>query len=52
LLEPTSEKREELSNLLRQLEKLLGDFNRVISDKHFDHRIDAQQLVTTFWGEQ
>ena len=52
LLEPTSEKREELSNLLRQLEKLLSDFNRVISDKHFDHRIDAQQLVTTFWGEQ
>ena len=52
LLETTSEKREELDNLLLQLKKLLSDFNRVISDKHFDHRIDPQQLVTTFWGEQ
>ncbi len=52
LLETESEEREEMSNLLQQLEKLLSDFNSVISDKHFDHRIDPQQLVTTFWGEQ
>ena len=52
LLETTTDNREEMSNLLGQLEKLLSEFNRIISDKHFDHRIDPQQLVTTFWGEQ
>ena len=50
LLEITSEKREEMDTLLLQLDKLLDDFNRFISDKHFDHRTDTQQLVTTFWG--
>ena len=52
LLETQSETREELDNRLHQLEKLLKDFNRFVSDKHFDHRSDPQQLVTTFWGEQ
>jgi hypothetical protein len=41
-----------MANLFERLEKLLGDFNRVISDKHFDHLTDQHQLVTTFWGEQ
>ena len=52
LLKATAGKREEMDNLLQQLEKLLEDFNRFISDKHFDHRVDPQQLVTTFWGDQ
>jgi uncharacterized circularly permuted ATP-grasp superfamily protein/uncharacterized alpha-E superfamily protein len=51
LLETDTENREELNNLLNQLEKLLQDFNRLISDKHFDHRADTQQSVTSFWGE-
>jgi uncharacterized alpha-E superfamily protein len=50
LLEIHAEKREEMDTLLTQLDKLLKDFNRFISDKHFDHRTDPQQLVTTFWG--
>jgi uncharacterized circularly permuted ATP-grasp superfamily protein/uncharacterized alpha-E superfamily protein len=52
LLATTSDTREDMGNLLQQLDRLLKDFNRFISDKHFDHRIDPQQLVTTFWGEQ
>lgn len=52
LLEVSSGQREEMDNLLQQLEDLLTEFNRFISDKHFDHRVDAQQLVSTFWGEQ
>ena len=52
LMETSTEKREDMDNLLLQLDKLLRDFNRFISDKHFDHRIDPQQLVTTFWGGQ
>ncbi|MEM8563172.1 MAG: circularly permuted type 2 ATP-grasp protein [Pseudomonadota bacterium] len=40
--------REELNQLLQQLEKLLHDFSTLISDKHFDHRADAQQLVSSF----
>jgi len=52
LLETTTDKREDLDNLLLQLEKLLEYFNRTLSDKHFDHRPDNLQLVTTFWGEQ
>ena len=52
LLETTSDNREEMDLLLGQLEKLLQDFSRMISDKHFDHRTDAQQLVTSFWGDQ
>lgn len=51
LLETSTESREELDQLLQQLEKLLQEFNRFISDKHFDHRADPQQLVTSFWGE-
>jgi uncharacterized circularly permuted ATP-grasp superfamily protein/uncharacterized alpha-E superfamily protein len=52
LLVPQSGQREDMDNLLQQLEDLLKEFNRFISDKHFDHRVDPQQLVTTFWGEQ
>lgn len=52
LLETTSDKRVDMDNLLQQLEKLLDDFNRFISDKHFDHLTDPQQLVTTFWDGQ
>lgn len=52
LLATTSPTREEMKQLLSQLEVLLKEFNRVISDKHFDHRSDAQQLVNSFWGEQ
>lgn len=52
LLESKTDSRDELNNLLQQLEKLLKEFNRLISDKHFDHRSDTPQLVTSFWGEQ
>jgi len=52
LLTTSTDKREDLDRLLEQLNKLLLDFNSLVSDKHFDHRVDAQQLVTTFWGEQ
>lgn len=52
LLEPTVEVREGLDQLLMQLEKLLKDFNRIVGDKHFDHRTDTQQLVTSFRGKQ
>ena len=51
LLETETPRREDMEQLLLQLEKLLQEFNRIISDKHFDHRSDAQQLVTSFWGE-
>ena len=51
LLATKTATREELDRLLQQLEELLQDFNSLVSDKHFDHRVDAQQLVTTFWGE-
>jgi hypothetical protein len=43
--------RAQLALLLTQLNRLLSDFSNVVSDKYFDHRIDPQQLVTTFWGE-
>jgi hypothetical protein len=36
--------------LLKELDKLLLDFNTLISDKHFDHRTDAQQLLATTFG--
>tara|TARA_R110002049_G_scaffold124997_25_gene280595 strand:+ start:434 stop:3049 length:2616 start_codon:yes stop_codon:yes gene_type:complete len=52
LLGTSSDSRDELAQLLLQLEKLLQEFNRIISDKHFDHRTDEQHLVTSFWGEQ
>jgi uncharacterized circularly permuted ATP-grasp superfamily protein/uncharacterized alpha-E superfamily protein len=50
LLESTSGSREDLGQLLLQLETLLQGFDRLISDKHFDHRSDVQQLVTSFKG--
>jgi len=52
LLESTSGTREDMGRLLEQLEKLLHEFDRLISDKHFDHRSDAQQLVSSFRGAQ
>ena len=51
LLTTKTATREDLDRLLQQLDELLQDFNSLVSDKHFDHRVDAQQLVTTFWGE-
>jgi uncharacterized circularly permuted ATP-grasp superfamily protein/uncharacterized alpha-E superfamily protein len=44
--------RKQLSILLNKLDKLLSDFSNVVSDKYFDHRIDPQQLVSTFWGDE
>lgn len=43
--------RAELSSLLIRLNSLLSDFTNILSDKYFDHRIDPQQLVTTYWEE-
>ncbi len=51
LLETQGSEREELKTLMEKLETLLSAFNNIVSDKHFDHRIDPQQLVTTFWGD-
>ena len=52
LLETSSDTRQDLDNLLLRLDTLLKDFSGFVSDKHFDHRSDPQQLVTTFWGVQ
>lgn len=51
LVESTDGSRQKLSLLLSQLNRLLTDFSNVVSDKYFDHRIDTQQLVSTFWDE-
>ena len=51
LVEVTDGSRQNLTVLLTKLNKLLSDFSNLVSDKYFDHRIDPQQLVTTFWGE-
>ena len=51
LVETNEGSRQNLTTLLTKLNKLLSDFSNVVSDKYFDHRIDPQQLVTTFWGE-
>ena len=50
LLETTTEARPALNDLLKELDKLLLSFNTLISDKHFDHRTDAQQLIATTFG--
>ena len=52
LSETTANSREEMDSLLAQLERLLHDFNQAISDKHFDHLTDSQQLVTSFRGDE
>ncbi len=52
LLETSSDTREEMDKLLQQLSKLLKDFSRFISDKHFDHRTAPQQLVSSVWSGQ
>ena len=48
LRESGNGQREEMVQLLQQLDKLLLDFSTLISDKHFDHRADAQQLVSNY----
>ena len=50
-LETDTNERENLTKLLQQLEELVSSVSNVISDKYFDHRVDPQQLVSTFWGE-
>jgi uncharacterized alpha-E superfamily protein len=50
-LETDTDERENLTKLLQQLEELVCSVSNVISDKYFDHRVDPQQLVSTFWGE-
>ena len=50
-LETETDERENLTKLLQQLEELVCSVSNVISDKYFDHRVDPQQLVSTFWGE-
>jgi uncharacterized circularly permuted ATP-grasp superfamily protein/uncharacterized alpha-E superfamily protein len=52
LAESQEGSRHQLATLLTQLNKLLSDFNNVVTDKYFEHRIDPQQLVTTFWGDE
>lgn len=52
LVEKSEDSRKNLATLLEQLNKLLQEFSNIVSDKYFDHRIDPQQLVSTFWGEQ
>jgi uncharacterized circularly permuted ATP-grasp superfamily protein/uncharacterized alpha-E superfamily protein len=51
LAESEEGSRNVLSTLLIRLNTLLSDFSNILSDKYFDHRIDPQQLVTTFWEE-
>lgn len=43
-------KRPAMEALLSQLEDQLANFNTLISDKHFDHRTDTQQLLATISG--
>jgi len=50
LLEIVDGKRPSMNVLLTQLDELLVDFNTLISDKHFDHRTDTQQLLATIVG--
>jgi uncharacterized circularly permuted ATP-grasp superfamily protein/uncharacterized alpha-E superfamily protein len=50
LLDIDNGKRPAMEELLAELDKLLLDFNTLISDKHFDHRTDAQQLLATVFG--
>ncbi|MBP6683387.1 MAG: alpha-E domain-containing protein, partial [Halioglobus sp.] len=50
LLAVAQGKRPAMEELLAELDRLLLDFNTLISDKHFDHRTDAQQLLATVFG--
>lgn len=50
LLATTDGKRTSMEELLTQLDTLLQNFNTLISDKHFDHRSDNQQLLATIFG--
>jgi len=50
LLAVAQDKRPAMEELLAELDRLLLDFNTLISDKHFDHRTDAQQLLATVFG--
>ncbi|GAA6133235.1 circularly permuted type 2 ATP-grasp protein [Oceaniserpentilla sp. 4NH20-0058] len=51
LVEEIEGTRPNLSKIIGQLSVLLNDFNNVITDKYFDHRIDPKQLVGTFVEE-
>ncbi|MCP5130613.1 MAG: circularly permuted type 2 ATP-grasp protein [Pseudomonadales bacterium] len=50
LLEKETRTTSTMGDLLQEIEKLLLHFNTLISDKHFDHRTEAQQLVATTFG--
>jgi uncharacterized alpha-E superfamily protein len=50
LLDVKADKRPAMQELLKELDRLLLDFNTLLSDKHFDHRTDAQQLLATTFG--
>ena len=50
LLATASTSRQDLDILLGKLDTLLKDFSRFISDKHFDHRSDPQQLLAAYGG--
>lgn len=52
LLESNAEQPDKLKVFLEHLEKLLKDFNGLISEKHFEHRARPQQLVTSTLGGQ
>jgi hypothetical protein len=52
LLTARDGKREDMDKLLGKLDKSLKNFNRLISDKHFEHRKESQQLVNATWDSQ
>lgn len=46
---PDTGRREQLNQLFGRLHHLLTTVGTVVSDKYFDHRIEAQQLVRAVW---
>ncbi|MFT6154353.1 MAG: putative alpha-E superfamily protein [Bermanella sp.] len=48
LAETTDGYRTELIELLMRINSLLADFSNIITDKYFEHKVDAQQLVDTY----
>ncbi|MFT7109332.1 MAG: putative circularly permuted ATP-grasp superfamily protein [Psychrobacter glaciei] len=40
--------RAELIELLMRVNKLLAEFNNIVTDKYFEHKVDVQQLVNTY----
>lgn len=51
LAEKSNGDRSELIDLLMRVNKLLADFNNIITDKYFEHKVDPQQLVNTYLDE-